>query len=82
MTSLLSRSQVLSRLGGKSVSWLYEEMAAGRFPRPVKIGRSSVAWVEEEIGAYIASRIADGRVTFTAKPRIRRRSDAAGKAAA
>jgi hypothetical protein len=32
--TLLSRSQVLARLGGKSVSWLYSEMAEGRDAPP------------------------------------------------
>jgi prophage regulatory protein len=72
MTTLLNRSQVLERLGNKSVSWLYEEMAAGRVPRPVKLGRSAVAWVESEISDYIAGRIAEGRVVLTAKPRTRK----------
>lgn len=71
METLINRAQVLARLGGKSVSWLYEEMSAGRVPRPVRIGRgTSVAWVESEISDYIATRIAEGRVTLTAKPRI------------
>lgn len=74
MESLLNRSQVLARLGSKSVSWLYAEMAEGRLPRPVKIGGgSSVAWVSSEIDTYIARRIAEGRVTLTAKPRIRKK---------
>ena len=71
-SNLLSRPQVLARLGGKSVSWLYEEMAAFRLPRPVRLGRSAVAWVESEIDDYIAQRIAAGRVTLTAKPRVRK----------
>ena len=75
MESLLNRAQVLARLGNKSVSWLYAEMAEGRLPLPVKIGGgASVAWVSSEIDAYIARRIAEGRVTLTAKPRMRKSS--------
>lgn len=72
MTTLVNRSQVLGRLGNKSVSWLYEEMAAGRFPRPVRLGRSAVAWVEQEVSDYILTRIAEGRVNLSAKPRVRK----------
>lgn len=68
---LINRAQVLERLGNRSVSWLYEEMGAGRFPRPVRVGRWGVAWIESEIDAYIEQRIADGRVNLT--PRVRRR---------
>jgi prophage regulatory protein len=81
MATLLNRSQVLERLGNKSVSWLYEEMAAGRVPRPVRLGRSAVAWVESEIFDYIARRIAEGRVVLTAKPRVRKSSAKATPAA-
>ena len=70
--SLLNRSQVLQRLGNKSVSWLYQEMAADRLPRPIRLGAQSVAWVASEIDAYIEKRIAEGRVTLTAKPRDRK----------
>lgn len=46
--SLLSRAQVLVLLGNKSVSWLYERMSLGEFPRPIKLGgSSSVAWNEK-----------------------------------
>lgn len=73
MSNLLSRSQVLARLGGKSVSWLYERMAAGEFPRPIRLaGSSSVAWVESEVSDYLERTIAEGRVTLTAKPRVRK----------
>lgn len=75
MVTLLNRSQVLERLGNKSVSWLYEEMAAGRVPSPIKLGKSSVAWVASEIDHYIATRIAEGRVTLTARPRKRKSRD-------
>lgn len=68
---LINRSQVLERLGNRSVSWLYEEMAAGRVPRPIKLGRSGVAWIESEIDAYIQQQIDKGPVQLT--PRVRRR---------
>jgi prophage regulatory protein len=71
--TLLSRSQVLARLGGKSVSWLYSEMAEGRIPRPIRLGRTSVAWVESEINEYIEHQIAHERVTLTQKARVWKR---------
>ena len=43
---------------GISRSHAYELMAAGAFPRPVKIGRAS-RFVTREIDAFIASRIAE-----------------------
>lgn len=66
---LLNRAKVLLIYGGKSVSWLYEEMAAGRVPRPIRIGRNSVAWVTEQIRADIEKKIAAGPVELTVRPR-------------
>jgi prophage regulatory protein len=37
---------------GKSASTIYAQIAAGKFPKPVKIGPNSSAWVEAEIDAY------------------------------
>lgn len=45
---LLRRSEV-ERLTGLSKSTLYEQMAAGRFPRPVRIGARAVRWCASDI---------------------------------
>ena len=50
-TRLLRRPEVES-LTGLSRARIYEEMAAGRFPRPVKTGLRSVAWVDLEIDEW------------------------------
>jgi len=42
---------------GKST--LYERIAAGTFPRPVKLGERRVAWLESEVMKWIAERIAE-----------------------
>jgi prophage regulatory protein len=38
---------------------IYEEIAAGNFPRPVKTGKRGVAWVDSEIDDWIERRIAE-----------------------
>ena len=68
-SKLINRAQVLERLGNRSVSWLYEEMGANRFPRPVRLGKWGVAWIESEVDNYIEKRIAEGRVTLTPRAR-------------
>jgi len=50
------KPSVLQRTG-MSNSTLYEEVAAGRFPRPVKIGARSVGWISTEVDAWIEQRI-------------------------
>jgi predicted DNA-binding transcriptional regulator AlpA len=70
-TPLLSRAQVLAAYGDRSVAWLYENMANGRIPRPVRIGPNSVAWITEQIRADIEAKIAIGPVALT--PRLRKK---------
>ena len=61
-TKLMRLPAVLSSTG-KSRSTLYREIAAGLFPRSVRIGENSTAWLESEVNAWIAARVAerDGR---------------------
>jgi prophage regulatory protein len=43
----------------KSRATIYRGIAAGTFPKPVKIGAHSIAFVESEIDAWIAARTAE-----------------------
>lgn len=58
MTKIISTNQTLVRLPallertGMSRSWIYKEMAAGRFPTPAKIGGAS-AWRSADIDCWI-----------------------------
>lgn len=56
--SLERLPSVLSRTGmGKS--WIYREIAVGRFPPPVKIGRSS-GWDTSAVDAWIENALISG----------------------
>jgi prophage regulatory protein len=59
---LLRLPEILNRTG-LSRTALYAAVAAGTFPRPVKIGPNSkaraVAWPAHEIDDWISSRIAE-----------------------
>lgn len=43
---------------GKTKSRLYDDMKAGDFPKPIKIGPNAVAWDADEIAAWQRQRIA------------------------
>lgn len=58
MQKLLKFEEVQSRTQ-KSRSRIYDDMAAGTFPKPVKIGTRAVAWIASEIDEWIEQRIAD-----------------------
>jgi prophage regulatory protein len=57
---LLRLPDALERTG-LSRSGLYAAIAAGNFPKPVKLGPNAraIAWPSEEIDAWIAERIAE-----------------------
>lgn len=53
---LLRRPEVLRKTGIGGTSTLYDWMAHGTFPRPVKIGARAVAWRESDVDAWIEMR--------------------------
>jgi prophage regulatory protein len=55
----LIRLPEVCRRTGKKRSSIYREIAAGIFPRPVRIGERASAWVEPEIDAFIAQLISE-----------------------
>ena len=55
--TFLRRREVIQRTG-LSQSRLYEEIAEGRFPKPVPIGARAVAWVGAEVAEWQEQRIA------------------------
>ena len=47
--------RVLCAVTGLSRSTVYRMVAAGAFPKPVKISKGRVAWREREVLAWLAS---------------------------
>lgn len=54
--SILRRKQVEARTG-LSRSTIYLRINKGTFPRPIKLGVRAVGWLENEIEAWLISRI-------------------------
>jgi prophage regulatory protein len=64
--SILRRKQVEDRTG-LSRSTIYLRIQEGTFPRPVNLGARAVGWLENEIDAWLNSRIEirdNGRQAF------------------
>ncbi|CAI1212991.1 Predicted transcriptional regulator [Serratia quinivorans] len=40
--------------------WFYKLISEGRFPKPIKLGRSS-RWLKSEVEAWMQQRIVDSR---------------------
>lgn len=47
----------VTALTGRSRSSIYEDLAAGRLPRPIKLGPRAVGWLRRDIDAWLAERI-------------------------
>lgn len=47
----------VTALTGLSRSTIYRYMDKDIFPRPIQLGERSVGWIEEEVLAWLASRI-------------------------
>ncbi|MCD9126687.1 helix-turn-helix transcriptional regulator [Luteimonas fraxinea] len=53
----LSEVQAMTGMGS---SWIYDQITAGNFPAPIKIGRRSL-WVLSEIDAWVRDQIREYR---------------------
>ncbi|GGB82132.1 transcriptional regulator [Marinobacterium zhoushanense] len=53
----LIRLPEVLRLTALSRTTLYRKIKGGTFPRATRLGARSVAWVEEEVQAWIKSRM-------------------------
>ena len=60
MSNVLRRPLVTTKTGLKR-SAIYEQMAAGTFPKCIKLGPRAVGWLETEINDWIQSRIQASR---------------------
>lgn len=58
--AIMRRKQVEARTG-RSRSSIYADMAAGTFPKPVKIGPRAVGWIEGEISDWLRAQVDQSR---------------------
>lgn len=61
------RRQEVEQLTGRRRSAIYADMAAGRFPKPIRVGERAVGWLESDIAAWQQARIAAGYVSQGSK---------------
>lgn len=52
------RLRAVERMTGLPRSSIYDKIAKGTFPKPVKLGAKAVAWLETEIAEWQQQRIA------------------------
>lgn len=54
--ALIRKNQLLQNIP-LAASTLYEEIAQGRFPKPIKIGRRASAWSVSEVKAWLDGKL-------------------------
>lgn len=54
--ALLKMPKLRAYLGGMSHSAIYDQVKAGTFPAPVRLGKKAVAWRRADVDAWLASR--------------------------
>ena len=52
------RTEDLTRRLGLSRATIFRNVKAGRFPAPIKISQRAIGWRIDEVGAWIAARVA------------------------
>ena len=56
MFQILLRRPEVEAAVGLSCASIYRLMAAGEFPRPIRIGLRAVRWRAEDVAAYLETR--------------------------
>jgi prophage regulatory protein len=59
-TRILRRRQV-EAITGWARSTIYQGIADGRFPRPIRLGGRSVGWLADEVEQWLQDRISESR---------------------
>ncbi|MBB5409475.1 prophage regulatory protein [Paraburkholderia sp. HC6.4b] len=57
LTPILIPRRRVSEITGLERSALYERIARGAFPQPVRIGSAAVRWVEAEVAEWVQQQI-------------------------
>lgn len=55
---LITKAEVLTQIP-ISTATMWREIAAGRFPKPVRVGARRIAFFQTEIDAWLAQRVAE-----------------------
>lgn len=50
----------ITQFTGLTDKWFYKLMSEGKFPKPIKMGRSS-RWLESEVKSWLMARITESR---------------------
>lgn len=69
MVNYVLRRADVERATGLPRSTLYELMARGTFPKPIRLGARAVGWLETEIVAWQRARVAERDQTPAATAR-------------
>lgn len=61
MVQNILRREDVERATGLPRSSLYAKIAAGEFPKPIKLGARAAGWLEQDVAKWQADKIAASR---------------------
>ena len=61
MQQVIMRLPQVTKAIGLARSTIYKRVAAGTFPKPIRLGPRAVGWLVSEIEQWIADRVAESR---------------------
>lgn len=59
MNKKILRRPAVEAMIGLSRSTIYEQIQAGTFPKPIRLGPKAVGWLESEVLGWIEARTAE-----------------------
>lgn len=67
MQNSILRIAAVKSITGLSRSTIYLAVSRGTFPSPISLGPRAVGWLENEIEAWLATRVAESRASCSKK---------------
>ena len=61
MAHRILRLPAVMDVTGLGRTTVYEQMATGRFPRPIKLGERAVGWLEDDIQNWIETKVLESK---------------------
>ena len=61
MAHRILRLPAVMDVTGLGRTTVYEQMATGRFPRPIKLGERAVGWLEADIQNWLETKVLESK---------------------
>lgn len=63
---MVLRVKDVAKVTALSVATVYRDVAAGRFPRPIRLSPNTSGWLRDEVEEWVRERAANARIQTSA----------------